>query len=207
MSSSFTDQPPPDRPHEEGYTPTPPPPERGHWPADEGDADMHRLGSLAQKARGKRLRSARTILFFLVGLTVVLNGIFLFLIPMMVQNELEKEIRDAGGYNRVDPAEVEQIRNERLLINYAITGGFFVLGVLFLIFGALVYRYPVAMTVSGLVLYLLATVIMLAVNPVALAGCGVVLRIVFIVALAKSVQTAIAYERERRADEDYALNG
>jgi hypothetical protein len=208
MSSSFTDQPPPRDPRrEEGYTPTPPAPAGGgEEDVREAISPTPRLGSLAQKARGKNLKQARRILFFIGVLSLLWNGGFLFFIPHLVEEAINKEVAAQGGFARVDPVMVEQVRGQLLVINYAITGLFFMMGVLFVIFGALVYRFPLAMTITSLVLYLLATVAMVGINPTGLAS-GAIVRIIIIIALAKSIQSAYAYEKERRAEEEYSLDG
>ncbi|HTU21786.1 MAG TPA: hypothetical protein VMG10_27355 [Gemmataceae bacterium] len=206
MSSSFTNQPSPHDPRpDEGYTSTPPLPERGR---DENEvaAVGPKLGSLAQKARGKKLKEARGILFVIGGLTILFNGIFLFMVPHFVGDALNQEISKQGGVNRVDPVLVEQARTEMLALNYTITGLFFGMGILFVVFGALVYRFPLAMTITSLVLYLLATLAMVLVNPAALAS-GAIVRIIFIVALAKSIRSAYAYEKELRAENEDAFRG
>ncbi|HEY7422642.1 MAG TPA: hypothetical protein VH682_00145 [Gemmataceae bacterium] len=202
MSSSFTDQPPPHDPrHEEGYTSTPAAPERKQEAEDLKDG-LPKLGSLAQKARGKQLKQARGILFVIGALTVLVNGGLLIATPSLVKQEIDKEILKQGGVPQVDPLRVEEVRNEMLILNYAIHGLFFSLGVLFLIFGALVYRFPLAMTVTSLVLYLLASLATGVLAPAALAS-GAIVRILIIIALAKSIQSAYAYEKERRAQAEY----
>ncbi len=203
MDSSFTDQPSPHDPRdEEGYTATPPALDRRKESTDEREDKLPKLGSLAQKARGKQLKQARGILFVIGALTVLANGAFLFMTPSLVQREIDKEVIQQGGPQQVDPLLVEQARNEMLALNYAINGLFLGLGVLFLIFGALVYRFPLAMTITSLVLYLLATVLMALLNPASLAS-GAIWRILFIVALAKSIQSAHAYEKENRLQTEY----
>jgi hypothetical protein len=209
MSSSFTDQPPPRDPrHEQGYTPTPPAPDReGAEEANEAVPPRPKLGSLAQKARGKKLKEARGILLTIGILTLLWNGGFLVAIPHFVDEAIHTEIAKVGGFNQVDQAAVQHARSQLLMINYAITGLFFVMGVLFVIFGALVYRYPLAMTITSLVLYLLATLAMIVIAALGddpgLAGGGMIVRIIIIIALAKSIQSAHAYEKERRAEEEY----
>jgi hypothetical protein len=206
MSSSFTDQPSPRDPRrDERLTPTPPAPERSREEDDvEGVCPAPKLGSLAQKARGKKLKEARGILLFIGILTILVNGAVLYFAPSLVEGTIKNEVARQGGPARVDPVSVQQARDRMLMIEYAITGSFFAMGVLFVIFGVLVYRFPLAMTITSLVLYLLATVAMAALNPVGLAT-GSFIRIIIIVALAKSIHSAYVYERERRAEEEQDL--
>jgi hypothetical protein len=212
MTSSFTDQPsPPDPPHEPGYTPTPPAPGRRGDADDHRDADLPKLGSLAQKARGKQLKQAR-IIFFVVGvLTIVMNIVDISMIRSNFRKAVDKEIQKKGGPGvvQVDRAQLQKAEDDTFLLGCAIDGVFMLLGVVFLIFGALVYRFPVPVTVTGLVLYLLslgAGLVIVAVGgePEEIGrfvSSGLLIRILIIVALAKAIQSAIAYEQERRAGE------
>lgn len=185
MSSSFTDQPSPHDPRrEEGYTPTPPAPERAR---EENDVDRGRprpkLGSLAQKARGSKLKQARGILFFIGGLNLVVHLIFLFL-------ELKQNI---------DP-----------LLVFVFHGLFMFVGVVFIVLGVLIYRFPLPVTILSLVLYIFVSLIDLGLAAVfepARMTWGLIWKIIFIIALASSIKSAVAYEKERRAEEDYAYDG
>lgn len=203
MSSSFTDQPSPRDPRpDERLTPTPPLPERSR--EEDGIETVRptsKLGSLAQKARGKKLKQARGILLFIGILTVLFNGGLLFFVPSMVETTINSEVAKQGGPARVDPVRVQQVRAELLMLNYGISGTFFAMGVLFVIFGMLVYRFPLTSTITSLVLYLLATAAMAVINPIVLAT-GSIIRIIIIVALAKSIHSAYVYEKERRTEEE-----
>jgi hypothetical protein len=80
----------------------------------------------------------------------------------------------------------------------AIQGSFLVVGIVFIICGVLVYRFPVACTVSSLVLYILAALATAALDPSTLAQ-GIVIKVIIIVALFKAVQAAFAYQKEMQA--------
>src|SRR6266403_5373920 len=68
------------------------------------------LGSLAQSARHKSLNTARRILLWVGILTVVVNGIFLLIIPGQVHKELENEFRKQHGAGAVpDAVEVKEL--------------------------------------------------------------------------------------------------
>jgi hypothetical protein len=191
MSSDFTDRPyPQDHEPDEGYTPTRRPGRRRPEP-DEVD-DAPRLGSLAQKARGTQLKQARNILITIGVLTVIINLLGLV--------QFQAEVNKAGA--RVNATFVA--------VEYAITGFFILMGVLFLVFGILIHRFPVPATVISLVLYLLATVIMVVllglqggVALLASMGVGLIIRIAIIAALVRAVQSAIAYEKERRESAEH----
>jgi hypothetical protein len=186
MSSSYTNQPPDRDPrHEEGYTPTPPPPDRG-WEEDEVEEvrPKPKLGSLAQKARGDKLKQARGILLFIGGATIVLQ--IFFLIAALNQN--------------VDA-----------ILAIAIHGLFIFVGVLFIMLGLLVYRFPLPITILSLVLYIFVSLIDLGLaamsgQPGAM-GSSLIWKIIFIVALASSIRSAAAYEKERREEQEYTYDG
>jgi hypothetical protein len=185
MSSSFSDQPsPPDPERDEGYTARP----RPRRPPEEPDDDIEdapRLGSLAQKARGKELNQARSILLVIGFLTLLCNVADLV--------TFQSKLAQVGG---ADPAIVAFV--------YAFDGAFIAMGLLFVVFGIIIHRFPVPVTVISLVLYLLGTVVTVAIlavsNPAVLAGMtvGLIVRVLIIVALVKAVQAALAYERERQ---------
>jgi hypothetical protein len=212
MDSSFTDQPSPQdfRP-EEDYTATPP---RGREADEDRDAGLPKLGSLAQKARSKKLRQAR-IIFFLVGaVTIVVNLIDIGLIRSNFQQAVQKEIQKQGGPGivQLDRAALQKEEDNAFALGCAIDGAFIFAGVIFLVLGALVYRFPVPVTILGLVLYLstfaagLAIVALFNGEPEEIArylGRGWLVRILIIVGLASSIKSALAYEKERRAETDF----
>ncbi len=203
MSSSFTDQPHPRDPQRDpGYTPTPPAPGPNREADDDQEAPLPRLGSLAQTARGKELQKAKRILLAIGVLTVLVNLVGLFTTPTLVKGVIDQEIIKAGGHGRVDPVRVQEETDRLLVLNYLLDGVFLFLGVLFVIFGLLIYRFPVPATIISLTLYLLATLSMALIDPLLLVS-GVIFRIIFVVALAKAIQSALAYEKSRRAAEEY----
>ncbi|MHB1423522.1 MAG: hypothetical protein ACYC3I_10080 [Gemmataceae bacterium] len=139
-----------------------------------------KLGSLAQKARGGKLKQARGILFFVGGLTLIVQ------IGLLVV-----ELNDAN----VPP-----------LLAVAFHGLFILVGALFIIFGALIYHFPVPITIISLVVYILVSLIDLglaALTEPARMASGIFWKIFFIVALASSIRTAVAYEKERREQDEY----
>jgi hypothetical protein len=197
MSSSFSDQPPPHDPaREEAYTSEPRPRRTPDEPDEPGPP---RLGSLAQKARSKQLNQARGILIAIGVLTIVVNGIQVALIRSEVQKEYDKQIAAAGGIGRVGltPAQVQDMVDRDVSLNYVFLGIFLGLGVLFVIFGIIIHSFPVPVTILSLVLYLLGAVVSAFIDPKTLAA-GLVIKIIIVVGLVKAIQAALAYEREKR---------
>lgn len=219
MSSSFTDRPSPDDPrHEQGYTPTPPPPERGrHDDEDDGGRPRPKLGSLAQKARGKNLRQARVVLFLAGVLLIAMALIDIGTFHSQFQKAVDKEIQKQGGAGmvQIDRGVLKQAEDNAFAIACVIDGAFLFVGLVFFVLGALVYRFPVPVTIFGLVLFLLAlgaglAIVAIGGEPEDIAryvGSGWLLRLVVIIGLASSIKSAVAYEKERRREEDYAFDG
>ena len=72
------------------------------------------------------------------------------------------------------------------------------LGVLYIVMGMFVKQYPVPLTIAALVLYIGSAAVFAILDPATLAS-GIIVKILIIVGLAKAVQAALAYERERKA--------
>jgi hypothetical protein len=142
------------------------------------------LGSLAQSARGKQLRNAKGILLF-VGGWLLFNAI---LVWFMNSNELEK----LQGRRDIDQAALQREWN----FLYVLVAGFVVLGITYLVFGFIVKKHPVPITITGMVLFIGFLLITAAIHPANLLA-GILVKVIVIVGLAKSIQSAIAYQRER----------
>jgi hypothetical protein len=213
MSSSYSEQefPPRRRPEDDDLGPRE---RRREFDDDDERERPQRLGSLAQKARGQQLKTARTILFVLGGLAIVWNGIDLAMLPSAVKEGIRKEIAKQQQFGRVivDQKEVDRVEKMAIMTGSVLDGMFILMGVIFVVLGFIVYRFPVPVTISALVLYILATVVMVAVllltMPDALPamGAGLVVRIVYIVVLARAIQAAVAYEKEQRASRAFATD-
>jgi hypothetical protein len=158
-----------------------------------------KLGSLAQAARIKKLNEARNILLFVGLLTIAFNAVFLALARDNVKKELENEIAKAGGRGNVqiDPVKLQEAEDHAVLIVTLVNGAAIVLGVLFVVFGLIVKRFPAPVTILSLVLYVGAILGFAMIEPSTLAG-GLLIKIIVIVCLAKAIQAALAYEKEQR---------
>ncbi len=136
-----------------------------------------KLGSLAQAARSKKLKEARNLLLFIGILTIIVNGIFM-------------------GVELNDPKILGLDEHIILLVKliYCVS---IALGLVFVVLGLLVNRFPVPVTILSLVLYLAAMFGFAIFNWATLLQ-GVIFKIIVIVALAKAIQAALAYEKEER---------
>ncbi len=71
------------------------------------------------------------------------------------------------------------------------------LGVVFIILGVIVNRFPVPATIISLILYVGSALGFAALDPSTLAR-GAIIKIIIVVALIKAIQAALAYEKERQ---------
>ncbi len=154
------------------------------------------LGSLAQAARSKQLNSARSILLFIGLLTLVANGIFFSMAKSMVDKQFDSELADLRRQGiEIDNDKVEELRADSIQSTKLINGVGLAIGVAFIVLGLKVKKYPVPMTITGLVLYLGSAAVFGLIDPTTLAR-GFIIKILIIVGLFKAVQSAIAYEKE-----------
>jgi hypothetical protein len=157
------------------------------------------LGSLAQAARGKQLRQARNILVIIGILIMVGSLVDLAMARTILRRELEKEAEGLRAHHQeVDPAALQKEEDFLFRVVVLIDGGTALLGALFVVFGLIVRRYPVLITILSLVLFIGMIVVLGVLNPVTLAQ-GWLIKIIALVGLAKAVQAAIAYQREENA--------
>ena len=143
------------------------------------------LGSLAQSTRQNHLGQTRTTLLVIGVLTLLING-GMFLNS---QKEVEQVAVAPGDFDRV------------LLFVRMIYGVAMAVGAYFILAGLLVKKYPLPMTITSLILYLAATAGIALLNPMLLAQ-GIIFKVIIIVGLVKSVQTAWNYQNEKETSLD-----
>lgn len=164
-------------------------------PRENGIPSLSGLGSLAQAARAKQLKVARGILLVVGIITIVVNGLMFANTSNEVEQEIQKQVQAVHAQGMQEaPAEVEEFRSRVTRICQIIYGSLIVLGVIYVILGILVPTFPVPATVLGLVLYIGAAAILGFLNPITLVS-GWLFKIIIVVALAKSIQSAVAYQR------------
>jgi hypothetical protein len=156
------------------------------------------LGSLAQSARGKQLKTARGILLVIGGLTIVANFVFFAMIESQIDQEIQKEVQNLRARGLVaNQIEIAKVRESAIRVARLVQGVAIFLGVVFVVFGFLVQSYPVPITITALVLYVGAAAVFGLLDPTTLLQ-GLIMKVIIVVALAKSIQAALAYERERQ---------
>jgi hypothetical protein len=158
------------------------------------DSDMYMPPSksarrimLAQQAREKYLLQARRLVM-IVGAVTIVGNIILF--------------ATAGMRARVISPSQHEI--ETLIVGarlaYALSA---VIGLALVGLAFWVYTRPVRATVIGLLLYIAGNVLSFLLNPANLV-VAVLIEIFLVPVLAKAVHSALAAERERAAEEQYA---
>jgi len=153
------------------------------------------LGSLAQSVLRTQFKATKTILVSIGLLIAVVN----FAAAATADRTFTREVKKLQEKGRtVYPGRLETGKRSAQLVGIA----FGVLGLLFIGLGSWVEFSPVPITILALVLYLAwwATSVVL-VPPSITFQFGIITLIKFIIAivLARSVQTAIVYERARSA--------
>lgn len=159
------------------------------------------LGSLAQKARQKNLKSARGILIAIGVITVLVNFLLMALVQGQVDKEIEQEIAKMGPGAQVDRAKLQELRDASVRTGILVNGGFTVMGFIFIGLGIAVSRFPVPATVLGLVLYLGGAALTALFNPAMLVQ-GIIVKIIIVVFLVNAIKSAVAYQREQTALDD-----
>jgi predicted Zn finger-like uncharacterized protein len=158
--------------------------------ADEGaEPPPKKLGSLAQAARGQQLRVARIILALL--------GVLMIGVAIYTYAAAENLIRDAVR-QKFGPGAIPHPDDIKLVRTLSIVD--MGLGGVYIVLAMIVYMYPVAVTVTGLVLYVTTQLIFAAAFGITALLQGLIFKILIVVGMAKAIQAAIAYEKERRAE-------
>ena len=166
-----------------------------------------RLGSLTQAARSKQLNFGPIDSFCHWNLDDFGLRRFIFLTKSQVETMVSEQIGKLPPGAVADPVKVQELEHRLLVINYVIRGIGLLLGGVFVILGLIVKQFPVPITIIGLVLYI-GSFILFAVIYGLLGDAGsfteslttgIPVKIIIIISLAKAIQAALAYERERNA--------
>ena len=162
-------------------------------PSLAGGSTTPQLGSLAQSAREKSLRNCLRTYSIVIGLiTAVVNAFMVYRMPEEVHQEVAK--LQAKG-QLIDRQAVEAA----VRAGQVMAGAFVLLGIVFVVLGITVKSYPVPITITAFVLYVGAAVVMALLDPESLAR-GFIIKIIVVIALSKSIQAAVAYQRESNAN-------
>jgi hypothetical protein len=155
------------------------------------------LGSLAQSARSKHLKTAKVTLIAVGVLTILGNVVFAVAAESMVQQAIDKELRGVPA-GQIDQEVVAELKKQAVTTTRLVSGAFVAVGVVFIFLGLFVSRAPVACTATGLVLYLAGWAITGVLDP-SMIFKGALLKVIIIVALVKALKAAIAFQKEESA--------
>jgi len=151
-----------------------------------------KLGSLAQAARSKHLRQLRGVLIFLAVLTIGVNVYLLVTVEDQVRNLINKDPNGA----RLPRGERQRVEAELVRLNTLFASLWIGLGTIYLLFACIVNWFPVPVAITSLVLFLGQQVTLAVLDPSNIPK-GIFLKIIVIVCLAKGIQAAVAYQKER----------
>jgi hypothetical protein len=161
---------------------------------------LPKLGSLAQSARSKQLRQARIILIVIGVLLAAVHIAEMFGLRSQMKAAIDQEVQKVRARGQqVDPVRVQELEDRAVRVGIAVDVFVVGLGVLFVIFGIMIYKYPVPITITGLVLYVGLQAITAVLDPTFLVK-GIIVKIIIVVALIKAVQAAVAAKREAEAE-------
>lgn len=166
-------------------------------------SSMPKLGGLAQSARSKEVRNARSILLVIGVLTLLMNGYLFSQAPDEVQVEIDKQIQALPAGQVAVPEKVAALKDEWVRATRAIYGGGVAFGIGFVILGALVAKHPVPCTIGGLVLYIGGYAVFGYLNPPSLTQ-GILIKIIIVGGLFKAMQAALAHQKAQGIDPSVA---
>ena len=155
-----------------------------------------RLASLTQAARSRQLKTARGLLFFVGGWLI-----FSLIIEWVtIDMQLERVAKEHG----VPAARIPELKELVMPTMYAITAGYIILAITYVVFGFLVRTYPVPITITALVIFVALMLIIAAIGGVQTVFSGIIFKVIIIIGLAKAIQSAIAYQKELDATKEFA---
>ena len=166
---------------------------------DTGNSPLPSLGNLAHAARHGKLKQARSILIGLGLLMLVVNGFLIALAKERTHEVVAKEVADLGRQGLViEPAELAELEAAAVRWNQLYAAGVALVGGLFIVFGFIIYRFPVPITIVSLVLYIGIMAINAVLDPATIAQ-GIIIKIIVIAGLLSAIRAALAYEHGNRA--------
>jgi len=151
--------------------------------------------SLAQSARRKQLNVARGIMFAVGILTIVINLAQFANVDTEIDKQLDQEAAKIIQQGRmIDQVKFAEIKQAAKRVGHLIMYGVIGLGALYIVFGLLIWRFPVPITIIALTIYVGSAVVFAILAPETLLA-GLVFKVIVIIALVKAVQAAIAYQK------------
>lgn len=161
------------------------------------DAPSDSLRKLGQFNRMTHLRYVRFILI-LLGVVTTFRESMIFSSTFIEAGKIENGIAQQMAEQEISSDQLNAQKAELRLIRIEqiASGGHTAIGVLMIVLGALVFRYPIVCTATILTLYLAMKALLLLVNPALLMN-GIFITVGITLVLMKTVQIAAVYQRER----------
>jgi F0F1-type ATP synthase assembly protein I len=155
-----------------------------------------KLGNLAEEQHKKHLRGAKIAIFFVGILSTLVNG---FLVWLVMQSEAKMEADITQAKNNpamvLDEAKITEARGQ-IATAKLLTSGFLGAGILILVLGFMVNKYPYEAPLAALVLYIACMLIGFAVEPEGIAR-GIIIKAIIIYALYRGVKSGAAVKKLR----------
>jgi len=117
----------------------------------------------------------------------------------MVDNEIDKQLDQEAAKivqqgRMIDQVKFAEIKQAAKRVGHLIMYGVIGLGVLYIVFGLLIWKFPVPITIIALTIYVGSAVVFAILAPETLLA-GIIVKVIIVAALVKAVQAAIAYQK------------
>jgi hypothetical protein len=148
-----------------------------------------------QEARAKLLRKIRFMLVAMGVLMLVAYGFAFSTAKSDVKGaveELAAQFQKRG--TPVDPAQLKQIEAAAVWTQQWAAGVFLAVGVAYVVFGVLVFRWPVPITILALALYVISLAVIGLTDPQQLTSYPAI-KVIIVVGLWRAFAAARSYER------------
>ncbi len=137
----------------------------------------------------KELKSARNILIVVGIIQLLFGAFFISQARKNFDEQVAAEVKGMGADYTVDKDKLEEAWGEQKSMIYALYGVPLALGVFFLVMAMLVYRMPVGVTLTSLIVFIVAHVGDAVFEPAALLK-GIILKVIFLMVLWKAWKSA-----------------
>jgi hypothetical protein len=144
------------------------------------------LGKLSQEARMKEIKTA--------GIVLIVAGILQMISGGIELATAEQQLRAANIPVHLHPRVMQFV--------YIIVAGVVLLGLTFVIFGAVIKSAPLPISITALVLFIGFHGILAVLAPETIVG-GLIIKIIVLVSLFKAIQAALAYAKADNQPDDY----
>lgn len=137
----------------------------------------------------KELKSARTVLIVIGCIQVLFGAFFLSKVRSSFDEAVAAEVQKQGPGYVVDRELADQAFEEQKTLLYVLNSLPLAFGVFLFVMAALVFKYPVGVTLGSLITFITIHIADIAMDPSSIAK-GILLKIVFVVVLWKAYKSA-----------------